>query len=672
MRFPKFTIVTLFAMSIMNQTVKAENISLNGSWRFHIPDSVANVGGEFKHPRMVTVPHTYNIMPGLEDYAGPAVYERELPITPSMKGKTIRLKFGAVYHDAIVMVNGRKVGEHLNAGYTPFSFDITPYINWASGATNTLRVETNNRYTDSNLPYRRSFDWQNDGGIYRDVHLHISGPLTIRYTHITPQLNAVDSSATASFKIRLWQPIKRRLTFSVTAKELPSNRIIYNSGKKTLKPVAEGVYVTEASFDKIKPWHFDSPNLYSIETVVYDGEVPSDTLCDRFGFRTFYINNRSFNLNGETIRLPGVESMPGSNPAFGAAESHEYMAKTVELMKSLNVTITRHHWPQDDYRISLMDSLGILVMEELSWWGGPAGSLTPELRESAERQLSEMIEAHYNHPSIFAWGLSNEVGNNRDELLSLREFTKALDTTRLIVAISNGIHRRLADDPSCALDLPTFNDYVGSWHSEQAILPEVLRKIDAAIPTRPLLITEAGLCEPVHAGGDARRINDMLYHVNEWRKCSFISGYIYFCLEDYRTQMGEEGLGVNKIRRHGLTDKCLNPKASFYVFRQLASPIEIVKVKPAGEQARENTLTNLYSLDRKSRSVEITLRNTNTIPSYSLRDYYIEYLDNSGKICRVDIPTMAPGDTFTATLPSINSEYHFSVKRPMGFSVIDY
>ena len=50
----------------------------------------------------MTVPHTYNVMPGLEEYAGRTWYERSLPITKAMKGHQLRLQFEAVYHDATV------------------------------------------------------------------------------------------------------------------------------------------------------------------------------------------------------------------------------------------------------------------------------------------------------------------------------------------------------------------------------------------------------------------------------------------------------------------------------------------------------------------------------------------------------------------------------------------
>lgn len=90
----------------------------------------------------VCVPHTYNVMSGLEYYAGKAWYEKRVLIPEDLKGRHFRLMFEAVYHDAVVFVNGNKVGEHIGKGYTPFSFDVTSYLR--AGEENLLTVEVDN------------------------------------------------------------------------------------------------------------------------------------------------------------------------------------------------------------------------------------------------------------------------------------------------------------------------------------------------------------------------------------------------------------------------------------------------------------------------------------------------------------------------------------------------
>lgn len=72
--------VTICAVSF--SALAQEDISLNGKWSFWLPeDSVtADMPLSIKRAKTVEVPHTYNIMDGLEDYAGKAIYERNIPL----------------------------------------------------------------------------------------------------------------------------------------------------------------------------------------------------------------------------------------------------------------------------------------------------------------------------------------------------------------------------------------------------------------------------------------------------------------------------------------------------------------------------------------------------------------------------------------------------------------
>lgn len=56
-------------MTVMTDSFAQQEVSLDGEWKLAIQ------GKEYK----VQVPHTYNTMEGLEDYAGEAVYSRSLP-----------------------------------------------------------------------------------------------------------------------------------------------------------------------------------------------------------------------------------------------------------------------------------------------------------------------------------------------------------------------------------------------------------------------------------------------------------------------------------------------------------------------------------------------------------------------------------------------------------------
>lgn len=644
-------IILMLFVILASLTASAKDISLDGKWQLEID------GRDFT----VNVPHTYNVLPGLEDYAGEAVYKRSLPVTSDMKGKTVRLCFEAVYHDAIVYVNGRQVGEHLNKGYTPFSFDITKFLNF--NGENILEVKTSNAYTDKQLPYKRSFDWSNDGGIYRSVKLHVSGRQTLRYVHVTPSVNGM-----VRFDIRLFNDNDNRVKGQLVVTNRQSKQVVY-SGKVSLsKKKNDKAFSTTIKIANVQLWDFDHPNLYDFTFTIPN----SDAFSDHFGFREVKVVGKQLFLNGEPVRLPGLEDMAGSNPEFGMAEPPEFIYKTVRMMKDLNTTITRFHWQQDDRMLTAMDEMGILATEQIPWWQKP-GKTLGKLMENADEQMEEMIEAHYNHPCIFAWGTSNEVRDNKDDLVKLGKLSKKLDPSRMVMSFSNITYRTLSNDPCLALDLPTWNEYTGTWHGKnREELPERFARIDSALKDRPLLITENGLCEPVFTGGDERRIDDMIYHIGEWQKQDFVCGYIYFCLQDYRTQMGEEGYGKYRIRRHGVTKVDLSPKSSYYVLRQLMSPVEITTVLPANSKKSGDALAGQVIVNPSDHDAVVVLRNKNSIPSYTLRGYTLLYKDSSGKEQKVDVPTLEPGKDCSLILPDINERYAFKVVRPNGFVAIDY
>lgn len=658
MIFLKLIFALLFT-SFFAQSQNRQILSLDGNWKFAI-DSTNHgtkenwqngIPARFYHE--VKVPHTWNIEPGTEDYEGLAWYQKEIEIPAGSKDKNIRLKFSAVYRDAVVYINGKKAGENLSSGYTPFFVDITGLVNF--GGSNTLVVSVSNEYSDKAFPYKKSFDWANDGGIIRPVSLEVTGKPSLRYVHVTPVIHLQDSTGDVKIAIKLWENDVKKAKFGFVFKEKKSGKVI-QAGTMELKPDDE-VFSTSFKLGKIKPWHFDFPNLYVLETSVITKTGITDTDNPVFGFKKLELKDDLLYLNGEKVRLPGLEYMPGSNPKYGVAEPHSYMDSVVRAMKDLNICITRFHWQQDDYLLSLMDENGILVQEEMPWWQNP-GNLTSELVNTAHKHLKDNIEAHYNHPCIFSWGISNEVFGNTDKgiYVRLRDLVKSLDSTRFVTVVSNEIWIRKENDESLICDIPTWNEYVGTWSgNDRNEVPGKFNIIKSAIGKRPLLITENGLCEPNFTGGDTRRIDEMIFHTKEWRKQPFVIGYIYFCLNDYRTQMGEEGFGKFKIRRHGVTDIYLTPKPSYSVLKQLASPIDIIKVERIGNSIAK---------------IEIKVKND--IPDYSLRSYKIQYYTIDNKLVEITLPVLKSGGKYSTELKQVNSRFAFKILRPNGFCVIQY
>lgn len=663
----RFIITTVLSVLCFYASGQSRNtVILDKNWKFIVDSSRVglNAGWNRSFPEnslAVSVPHTWNVTKNLEDYYGMAWYQKDIMVPAGWKNKNIRVRFGAVYHDAVIYVNGRKVMQHMNSGYTAFYADISDYVK--VGEKNSLVVSVDNSFSDQSFPFMKSFDYPNDGGIIREVELQASDRPSIRYVHVDPLIDFKDTTGTAVVKIRLWEDDVKNGSFTISIKEKNSATAALSQTLQLSKTGNE--FVTRLDLKKIKLWHFDLPELYQVTVAVNKNRKISDQVSDQFGFREIRISGSKLLFNNEPVRLPGLEYMPSSYPDFGAAEPKWVMDSVMNLFNDLNVKISRFHWQVDRHMLDLMDEKGLLVQVEIPWWQRPT-VLTPQLLAVAKQQLVEMIESDYNHPSIFAWGVSNEVyvtttdQAEYDKLMSqykeLISLSKSLDPNRMANIVSATTPDRGQKAETLLGDFPTWNDYVGTWaKGPREDLPNYLSRAQALLGGRPLFITEAGLCEPYFSGGDQRRISDMIYHYNEWAQRDYIAGAIYFCLNDYRSQMGEDGKGRFKARIHGLTDLYFNKKPSYYVYKQLASPILISQIKKINDS-----------------TVKITLKNKNTLPSYTIKGYQVKWNAPDGTRMSKEIPVLKPGESTALELTNMQARFVFDIVSYAGTKISGY
>ena len=651
-----------FSLILIVLTVNAQHLtqSLNGDWKFQTDKDSTGWKSWYNglpDARNVTVPHTWNIEDGLERYFNTAWYQKDVLVPSDWKGKQVRLCFEAVNRNSVIYINGKKIGENVGSGYTPFSFEVSGFLKY--GADNRIVVSVENKFSSFSFPYKAKFDWNNDGGIIRPVHFTVTGKPSVRYAHVKSETDFVNRVSTAEVRIKTWEEGVKKANFTLTFAEYQTKKVILT---KTIELTAKnGIFSTMIDFLDINPWHFDSPNLYTLQVDISDKGKITDTYTTRFGFRKIEIRGDKLYLNNEPVRLPGIEYMPGSHPLYGMAEPAEVSLLAVDQMKELNCVITRFHWQQDKRILDMLDEKGMLVQEEIPWWQEP-GDLTPEMEVLAKKQIDCMIEHNFNRPSIFAWGVSNEVftNTNKDNYKKLIDHARAWDTNAMVTVVSNNIPIALANDESLMADIPTWNDYVGTWHEKvNEDAPRVLQSINEhALKGRPLLVTEHGLCEPANIGGDARRIVDMCYHYDLWAKNDFVLGCIYFSLNDYRTHFGESGKGRYQQRIHGLVDQWFKKKPSFEVYKSLASPVYFESVQQSA----------------KGTEADIVIYVKNQLPSYTLRQYKLVWKTASGGTKEVIMPDLKPGERYKTTIDNISSTEKPSLQviRPTGYIVSEY
>ena len=654
-------------------------ISLCGQWQFQPdPGDVGTKEGWHAADYSATgwqevdVPHAWQVDPAHADYRGVAWYRRTLDPPAAGPEAAVRLEFEAVFHTATVWVNGRLAGEHARKGYTAFRFDITHLLRWDQ--PNVIAVRVDSAFNDRMLPRGRSSDWANDGGIVRPVHLLVSPKTFIDYVHVeaVPDLSSGEAAVTITAHCR--NTSTKPATDSAACRILDEETglIVASEGdaKITINAGESHILTLHATIANAKLWHFDSPHLYRLEFHISDGQ-PQHQLETTFGVRKFEIKDGRFHLNGEPVRLMGVERMAGSNPDFGMAEPADWIAHDHRDMKNLNCVFTRVHWPQDQRVLDYCDRHGILMQLEIPAWGPDTflnadGQTASHILQNGLEQLREMIERDFNHPSVVVWGLCNEINGQNPAAYQFAqrmfEEAKRLDPGRLCSYASNSLGETPQRDVAGLMDFIETNEYFGSWAKGDARdVSKHLDALHAAFPGKPIVISEYGYCActPDRPEGDEPRIAILRAHDEVFRSKDFMGGAIFFCYNDYRTHVGDRGVGALQQRVHGLVDVYGAPKPSYGSLQRESSPVESLTV---GKQE------NSFHLVVKTRS---------SLPGYTLRRYKLRgVFYGQGNIPveekEVGLPDLPPGRTAEVKLTFSQTgeplRARFSVMRPTGFS----
>ena len=189
---------------------------------------------------------------------------------------------------------------------------------------------------------------------------------------------------------------------------------------------------------------------------------------------------------------------------------------------------------------------------------------------------------------------------------------RRLDPSRLQTYASHTLGSDPGADMAGEFDFISTNEYYGSWTpGEPADVEAHLDRIRKAFPNKPIVVSEYGWCEcqPRIMPGDENRVAIVDSHTEVFRKFPEVAGAIYFDYNDYRTLVGDKGLGALRQRVHGVVDLYGKRKPSFEALRLQASPIEKLALRRAGEGR-----------------LEFELRMREQIPGYTLRDYSLRWI----------------------------------------------
>lgn len=308
------------------------------------------------------------------------------------------LKFDGAMADPEVSVNGKKAG-HWAYGYNAFRVDITPYIHTGD---NLIEVALENE--------EESNRWYPGGGIYRPVTLITHATKSrLDLWGLQMQTLSIDGGS-ALIDIRHEGkdiPAGSMLKVSVTDKV---GKVVANASSP-----ADGMggFHTQVSIADPQLWSPETPYLYDVKlSLVADGKT-LDVQHQKLGVRTVKFSAEGgFQLNGVTRKIKGVCLHHDLGP-LGAAVNKAAIIRQIRIMKDMGADAIRtsHNMPST-MQMEVCDSMGMMVMaESFDGWKDPKvrngyGKLWDEWWQ---KDITNLILNHRNHPSIIMWSVGNEI-----------------------------------------------------------------------------------------------------------------------------------------------------------------------------------------------------------------------------------------------------------------------
>lgn len=533
---------------------------LNGLWMLRRPDET-----EQECAGAAMIPGCWEMLRGWENYRGRGEYTREI----TTGGGNLRLVFGGVSHTADVFWDGRKVAHHYNA-FTPFDVILTD----VEAGTHTLSVLADNRYTEDSALHIPN-DYHTYGGITRPVALEELGDAYIRFVHVTPIRYTGGWMARITAEVcRLSGADSVVLQMSLCGVETEDTLIFDENGTASL--------TRTVAVPDVRQWCPEDPWLYTITARLTDANgIAVDDLIERFGFREIRTEGTKILLNGRPLLVKGFNRHEDYG-IFGCAVPENAMHHDLEIIRSSGANLIRTcHYPNDQRFLDLCDEYGMLVWEEAHARGLSLERMqNPNFRRQSADCIAEMVENHYNHPSIVFWGILNECASEteygRDCYAEQFAQLRSLDKTRLLTTASC---RHFNDLTFGMVDVVSLNIYP-KWYSNSTPTAffekckEYLEQSGGA--GKPILISEcgAGAVYGYRGFSEVKWTEDyqaklLAELIEAFTTRADVSGIILWQYADCRVDEEWFASRPKTQNNKGIVDMYRRPKMGYYTVRDL-------------------------------------------------------------------------------------------------------
>ena len=548
-------------------------LPMNRNWRFSRTVAEGAHARDFDDSgyERVVIPHTNVRLPwhsfDEKSYEFVSSYRRRFKLPPEARGKRVFVDFEGAMTASTVWINGQRLGEY-KGGYTPFSFELTPHLDF--DGENLLAVDLDSSERPDIPPFGYEIDYLTFGGIYREVSLRIVPATFIENVFAKSKDVLTDHpSLDVDCYIQRMEASREPLTLEVSLRQ----------GKRVLAKGTQRVPAAQASteaaaytvhLDKLGPielWDLTHPNLYNVQVRLLRGAQAVDEVSRTIGFREAQFTDHGFELNGKVIKLRGLDRHQ-TFPFVGQAMPGRVQRRDAQILRNqLKCNIVRtSHYPQSRHFLDACDELGLLVLEEIPGWQHIGDE--PWKLISIDN-VGRMIRRDWNHPSIILWGVRiNESKDDHDFYVRTNALAHKLDPTRQ----TGGI--RYFQSSEFLEDVFTMNDFGFPLKPPNHSRYLNTEFVGHTYPTKTIDQVER-LTE--HTMRHAR-IHDQLASNPQY------AGGIGWCAFDYNTH-GDFGSG-DRICYHGVTDIFREPKPAAGFYKSQCDPAEEVVLEPAFHWAR--------------------------------------------------------------------------------------
>lgn len=421
-------------------------MNLNGLWEYAIKpaglNEPANYDGKILVPFAVE-----SSLSGVQKKVGSENelwYKRNFTLPSKWKSRKILLNFGAVDWKTEVYVNDIKIGNHTG-GYTPFSFDITPFLKKSGEQKLVVRV------------------WDPTDKGFQPRGKQVNKPGSIWYTSVTGIWQTVWLEPVNEKHVKSVKTIpdidRNSISVAVTENDFSLDDLIevkvFDGTKEIASAKASANQPLNISLPDAKLWSPDSPFLYSMKICLISEGKTADIVESYFAMRKISTKRDSkgivrMQLNNKDCFQFGPLDQGWWPDGLYTAPSDEALKFDIQKTKDFGFNMIRKHVKVEPARWYYhCDKLGMLVWQDMpsgdesggwdseAYYTGNEFKRTPESESNYRKEWEEIINYLYSNPSIICWVPFNESWG-QFKTVEIAEWTKLLDPSRLVNPASGG------------------------------------------------------------------------------------------------------------------------------------------------------------------------------------------------------------------------------------------